>query len=222
MFPSIWRYLVRILNRICIWSCGEGFFVGVSCLTLDVWLRELECQNQSLLFASFLLWRNLSLFQLNLSLVCDVYFWLAVVISWVLVERHSREKLSLHAALERFWIHSNAGSIVSFAVSFTFTWFDGDLDLNILAFNSNKFKLHSPEMFPLNLQSQLPNLSPSSIQSDKWQWVNDNVYLRLFSSRLVDNMERTWKDDFFNILLIIVRCSDFLDFKHKLFNSFGT
>ena len=66
------------------------------------------------------LWRNLSLFQLNLSLVCDVYFWLAVVISWVLA-RHSREKLFLHAAFEQFWIHSNAGSIGSFAVSYSFT-----------------------------------------------------------------------------------------------------
>ena len=28
---------------------------------------------------------------------------------------------SLRAALEQFWIHSNAGSIVSFAVSFSFT-----------------------------------------------------------------------------------------------------
>ena len=27
----------------------------------------------------------------------------------------------MHAALEQFWIHSNAGSIVSFAVSSTFT-----------------------------------------------------------------------------------------------------
>ena len=41
--------------------------------------------------------------------------------SWVLVQRHSREELSLHAALEQFWIHSNAGSIVSFAVSFSST-----------------------------------------------------------------------------------------------------
>ena len=24
VFPSIWRYLVKILNRICMWSCGEG------------------------------------------------------------------------------------------------------------------------------------------------------------------------------------------------------
>ena len=120
---------------------------------------------------------------------------------------------TLHAALERFWIHSNARSIVSFAVSFSFTR-DFTVTWIFSRLIKNKFKLHSLKMFSSNLQSQLPNLSPSFIQSDKWQRVNDNVHPRPFSSRLVDKMERTLgmelKGWFLkNFLLIIVRCSDF-------------
>ena len=103
-------------------------------------------------------------------------------------ERRALFACSLGTVLnpQQCWVDCELCSLLYF-----YPWFYGDLNLNILAFNSNKFKLHPAEMFPLNFQSQLPNLSPSSIQSDKRQLVNDNVHPRPFSSCLVDNMEKT-------------------------------
>ena len=117
VLPSIWRYLVKILNRIFMWSCGGGCrgklpnSVHLSTSGYVNWNVKIN----HCFFASSFLWRNLSLFQLNLSLVFDVNY------DWLLWLAGFWSNDTLHAALERFWIHSNARSIVSFAVSFSFT-----------------------------------------------------------------------------------------------------
>ena len=183
VFPSIWRYLVKILNRICMWSCGEGCRSQLSdSRRLASWTGV---SKSIIAFCVFSPLKEL----VFVSTESLIGLWCLLLIgSLTTLERKALFACSLGTVLnpQQCWIDCELCSLLYF-----YPWFDGDLDLNILAFNSNKFKLHSPEIFPLNLQSQLPNLSPSSIQSDKWQWVNDNVHLRLFSSRLVDNMERT-------------------------------
>ena len=163
VLPSIWRYLVKILNRIFMWSCGGGCrgklpnSVHLSTSGYVNWNVKIN----HCFFASSFLWRNLSLFQLNLSLIFDVNY------DWLLWLAGVWSNDTLHAALEQFWIHSNARSIVSFAVSFSFTR-DFTVTWIFSRLIKKKLKLHSLEMFSSNLQSQLPNLSPSSIRSGKW------------------------------------------------------
>ena len=161
VLPSIWRYLVKILNRIFMWSCGGGCrgklpnSVHLSTSGYVNWNVKIN----HCFFASSFLWRNLSLFQLNLSLVFDVNYdwllWLAGFCSGFCMQPWNSSEST--AMLGRLW----ALRSLSFTRDFTVTWIFSRLI-------KKKFKLHSLEMFSSNLQSQLPNLSPSSIRSGKW------------------------------------------------------